>query len=220
MESVEVKPRFVDAAVVSPTSSQVPSPSQPFSQPLSQSQAPMQAPIQGNPPEVKGLFTSLYENKIIVLIIVIVILIIGALSCIFYRKPEEMTPKPKAKVKPQLCNNCNNSINAASSQNTQESIMKKQAPSQSGPSGQSGPSAQSNQDDIDYSELLERSNNIISPTLDVAEQPIKSPAPSPQPVVHKNSKTNEELMQLMEDGDETTHGDNLAGDAEDAEGNQ
>lgn len=62
---------------------------------------PSVAPVQNlqvNPPPVpqsKGLFTSAYDNKLIVLIIVIVIIIIALVAYVIYRKEESEVPKPR-----------------------------------------------------------------------------------------------------------------------------
>jgi hypothetical protein len=60
----------------------------------------------------KGLFTSLYDNKIIVLIIVIVIIIIALLAYVIYRKDdtEVAKPKPRRNQNPPVDNIANNNV--------------------------------------------------------------------------------------------------------------
>jgi hypothetical protein len=55
------------------------------------------------PPPTKGLFTSMYENKIIVLIIIITIIIIGIIAYVIYRKDEPAEkPLPSLPQAPPL----------------------------------------------------------------------------------------------------------------------
>ena len=85
-DSVEVRPRYKDPDVM---------------QQEMQTDRPAQSEsaISAATSVTKGIFTSMYENKIIVLIIIIVIIIIGIIAYIVYRKPEELTDKPKPTVK-------------------------------------------------------------------------------------------------------------------------
>jgi hypothetical protein len=67
---------------------------------------PVQSHTQLPPPEPsKGLFTSIYDNKIIVLIIVIVIIIIALFAYVIYRKEDVDQPKPKPKKNPPPADN-------------------------------------------------------------------------------------------------------------------
>lgn len=199
MESVEVRPRFQE-----PDAPSTPAPVQQqiVNQPADTSQ--VAAPVV---PAAKGLFTSMYENKIIVLIIVVAIVIIGIIAYVIYRKPEEEPDKSKSAPKggaaqgentqaqnnnPQQPVQNNNPTPAA--QNTQNNTPTQSDqtnnPNPPPPKSTALPKTQNGKmDRNNIMNLLERSKNGTA----------AKPAPVTQP---QNVKSEDEIMQLMEDEEE------------------
>ncbi len=60
--------------------------------------------ITADNPISRGILTSLYDNKLIVLFIIVIILVIGFLAYVVWRRPEEEPPKKKKQpvVTPQV----------------------------------------------------------------------------------------------------------------------
>lgn len=140
----------------------------------------------------RGLFTSMYENKIIVLIIVIVIIIIGIIAYVIYRKPEDESDK----VKPAT-----DKTGGVQNQQPPAAAQKHEAAPE-----QSRAGVKMNKNNL--VNLLARSKN--SPA-----QPPQEVSEDEEPVM---SKTDEEIMQLMEDQESDDEDDqNVAGADTDVE---
>jgi hypothetical protein len=145
------------------------------------------APIQqNNQPQgyslSNGLFTSLYDNKIIVLMIIIVIIIIGIGAYIIYRKPD---PEPvKNNKKPS---NAQNTQSAA--QNTSSTA---QTSAQPNPKTADSVATESQNNRADLLKLLEKTKQNNT------EQPVTA---------NKTTKSDSEIMQLMEDTSNDTKKD-------------
>jgi hypothetical protein len=95
MDTVPIRPRYYEhdtAPLVVGTASSGQNPPQ---TPAVQVPAVQTAAAQAAAPASKGIFTSIYDNKIIVLIVVIIIIIIALFAYVIYRKDDPEPPKPR-----------------------------------------------------------------------------------------------------------------------------
>lgn len=162
-ESVEVRPRYIEPDAPHVETTPVIAPPAPVSPAVS---------------AARGIFTSMYENKIIVLIIVIVIIIIGIIAYVVYRKPEDDSDKPNSKLPAPTPNPppnpTPNPVDAPTEKPTE--------PSQS--------TAAPKMDKNNLRTLLARSKGGAQPApIAVVEE-------------SQGSKTDTEIMQLMEDDED------------------
>ena len=161
-DSVEVRPRFMDNDL-----QETPAPP-----PESQSQAVATA--------ARGLFTSMYENKIIVLIIIITIIVIAFVAYFVFRKESEVNTQQvyaPPKQPPQKTAQPEQTGGSPVGTVTEEIVNK---PSHTELVKRSDPNA--------LKELLNRSKTASRPTESAPEEPSG-----------EQSKTDTEIMELMED---------------------
>ncbi len=189
MDAIEVKPRYLEP-IVTATGNNAHGSDQ-------NTQQAVISPIGAEPQSMtRGLFTSMYENKIIVLIIVIVIILISIIAYIFCRNPD--VAKEQKTIEPmQSGKQPTQTVKSAENSNIQptESTV---ASSDSGddsngddtpkkaPLEKTKPDAKK-LDNTDLMELYNRSKNITTTTVEKS------------PVVYADSKTNDEILELMED---------------------
>lgn len=196
-DHMEVRPRFQE-----PDAPRVPEPV--HAAPQAADAAQMAIPAAGgNQSTTRGLFTSVYENKIIVLIIVVAIIIIGIIAYVIYRKPEEDPDKSGAKS-----NNGQNAQPTQSVQSTQpdqsvqsaqsvQSVQSVQSTQQPVQSAQSAQPVQSTQQKGTQSKPVVRNKNDLLNLLERSKNNETKKAPQQQ--VPRNMKSEDEIMQLMED---------------------
>jgi len=207
-EQVEVRPRYADPDAVTKMQA-------------AQAQAAVVTaaaettslpPVQ--PGVVRGLFTSMYDNKIIVLIIVIAIVIIGIVAYIILRKEDDDKPKPR-KPEPMTGPPGPNGPNGGNpdgnyqllnpppqmyqqAQPHAQAQMQPQQPQmqpQMQPQQQVAQSTQQSPQQLSREELqnlLARGQAPAQPTS--STQPIASTQPTSYA-----AKSNDDIMQLMED---------------------
>jgi hypothetical protein len=178
-DSIEVRPRYTE-----PGAQRVDVPEICEQTPAAQTQSP--APTVTA--TARGLFTSMYENKIIVLIIVIAILIIGVIAYIILRKPDEPAPP-----------NDNSKLKTAGA-STPAAETTTVAPA-------TKPSAK--MDKSNLVSLLAKSKGASAKSAQPDPEPEQPPAEVQSPA-DDGAKSEDEIMQLMED----EAADESAGDVE------
>ncbi len=182
-DSVEVKPRYHE--ISSGPSQTQGHPSILNSQ--NTGQTPIQTPGVISPTIGSGLFVSLAENKLIVFIIVIAIIIIGIVAYVIYRKPEEVKPTRKSKVPGDNNEDTPSPDNQDAQTKQSDTTQTKQSePVQSKQTDQPDLSKQKNKPSTadkktNLANMLKRSKQIV-----------------PKQTI-TNAKTDDEIMELMED---------------------
>lgn len=160
-ESVEVRPRFTDNDMQESVA------------------PPAESQTQAVATAARGLFTSMYENKIIVLIIIVTIIIIAFVAYFVFKKEpdtqqvhntKQAAPKPAA-------------VEPTSNQTPEETVSK---PTHNDLVKKADPNA--------LKELLNRSKT--------ASRPVET---TEDDITNSQSKTDSEVMDLMEDNNEDTN---------------
>ena len=133
----------------------------------------------------------MYENKIIVLIIVVVILIIGIIAYIVLRKPDETSEQSKQKIA------------GANPPAETPSVASASTPA-SEPATTPAPKPQTRMDKSNLVNLLAKSKNAsvksVQPETTQPTTPEQAPADeNTEPEPNPGAKTEDEIMQLMED---------------------
>jgi hypothetical protein len=170
-ESVEVRPRFMDSDL-----QESPAP-------------PVESQTQAVATAARGLFTSMYENKIIVLIIIITIIVIAFVAYFVFRKDPETNTQ-------QVYTNHPKQIDQKPAQVEPTGGAPSQSPAEETAGKPSHTELVKKADPAALKELLNRSKTASRPTENVGEE-----------TTITQSKTDSEVMELMEDDDQN---DNVA----------
>lgn len=181
-EAVEIMPRFLDPDAPRKEEPLIPSLRSP----------PVTQPIGEHGSISKGILTSIYDNKLLVLIVVIVIIIIAVIAYIVFRKPDaEVTPKNRIKGGTAQATGTTQATPTGTTQATQQPAATQATPTGTAQANSTAPEQQpatpapEPADRTSLSALLDRSRNMNTP-------------PAQQSVVNTNSKSEDEIMQLME----------------------
>ena len=137
----------------------------------------------------KGIFASVYENKIIVLIIVVIIIIIALIAYVVYRKDEPEPPKPRARrqeSQPPGDNIAGTKVGAAS-----EDAPKIEKAIEE-------PEALSSQSPEDLRKLLARGRAAAAKTSNAN---VPDPSENSSTENYKDSKSEDEILALMVESD-------------------
>jgi hypothetical protein len=136
----------------------------------------------------KGILTSVYENKLIVLIIIIVILIISLVAYVIYRKEDPEKPKPtNRKQSPTRVGGGDDHVNGGNAigAGTADDNIADPAPR-----------TEPTREEL-LAMLAQGQNTQPAPVPPEVEPKPKNPPKAVQ--LDDDSKTNDEIMQLMED---------------------
>lgn len=192
MDAIEVKPRYVE----------------PIANSVIQNEPAAVVPTV-EPSTVKGLFMSMYENKIIVMFIVIVILLIGVIAYIFCRNPDADKVKNTPKESVERLTGSDNQSTAKDQSTTKD--QPEPEPEQKAKIDNKKPSKPL--DNNSLMELYNRSKNIVQPDK---EAPSEVTNHQNQRPAIANSKTDDEISQLMEDEEDEEEKSNQEEDEEKA----
>lgn len=218
MDHVPIRPRFNDEGPALVVGAQ-PLVQQQAVQSAVQSAAPVQQAVQQavqQPPQ-KGLFTSVYDNKLIVLIIAIIIIIIALAAYVIFRKDETAeVPKPKprrnnypqdniddrnrannnAEGEDEDGNNGGNNNNGGNRENTKEAASKNNTVKSA-----ANTEAAKQQD---LQKLLARGRAAATASVENKEPVVEE---------YDDAKTENEILKLMED--DTPHDVSTTTDVQD-----
>lgn len=206
---VAVRPRFYpdDQPLQPGLVQQMSAPVQPannMTQP--QMQMPMMHPQSVNVVPVqaetsKGLFTSVYENKIIVLIIVIIIIIIALVAYVIYRKEDPEPPRPRARRQgappPAQVRGDNIADGPKAGGANDERVNDDQAEAEQEPERVEAEAAPA-QSPEELRKLLARGRAAAAKTTAV---PVPEPSTVPPAETYDDSKSEDEILALMIDSD-------------------
>ncbi|QYB17705.1 hypothetical protein PV-S19_0341 [Pacmanvirus S19] len=167
-DSIEVKPRFKDPDIL-----------QHEVQQINASNEEQSNKIEAAVSVTKGIFTSMYENKVIVIIVIIVIITIAIIVYVIFRKTDDETekPKPTPTPAPKVA-----SDNQQPAQAEQQPAQTSQQPAQAPQQPAQAPQQPAQTEQSEKNKLM----NLLARSKKQEEKPA-------------NSKSDDEIMEMMED---------------------
>ncbi|SIP86089.1 Hypothetical protein PACV_376 [Pacmanvirus A23] len=178
-DSIEVKPRFKDPDILQHEVQQ--------NNAVNEEQSNK---IEAAVSVTKGIFTSMYENKVIVIIVIIVIITIAIIVYVIFRKTDDETEKPKptpTQIQNTAPNVAGDTQQTQSTQSTQPTQSTQQQTEQTQPTQQQ---TQSTQQPEQTQQSQQNEKNKLMNLLARSKKQEEKPA---------NSKSDDEIMQMMED---------------------
>lgn len=229
MDHVPIRPRFNDEgpALVAGSAQQFVQPQVQSQQVLSPAAQTQQVVPNAMQPQQKGLFTSVYDNKLIVLIIAIIIIIIALAAYVIFRKDETAdVPKPKPrrnnypqenidnrKNKAEGGNESDTSDENAGVQNTADTSREENTGTENTGAENTRAATQKNANTKSGNEATKQQDlqKLLARGRAAAAKVEKN-----EPVVEEydDAKTENEILKLMED--DTTHEVDSANETQDA----
>ncbi len=164
-------------------------------------EVPLVTPVAQSTGVVKGLFTSVYENKIIVLIIVVSIIIIGIIAYIILRKNDDYGPPP-ATQQQTVQQVAQQAVQQAAQQAVQQQQPQMTQPQQQQPQMVQQQQQQQQAHPVAFAKLAELyQRGKLAGKQSVAQQAQQPSEPAEDNIAETgtNSKSEEEIQQLMED---------------------